>query len=206
MRSLFLSSVFILIWIAAIGQETKIVVLDPGHGGHDSGAIGANGVLEKDIVLSIALETAAQHALADKAQFEIYLTRSTDTFVNLKDRSTIPKILKADLFISLHCNYSLNPDARGLEVYLRKNLTVFEKESLAFATILEHEFISEIGFESRGVKFMDFQILRDTGNICTSVLFEIGFLSNIEEADYLKNYGKIIAYALLKTIKKNLKL
>lgn len=190
--------------ISALGQQTKIVVIDPGHGGHDSGAIGVHGLLEKDIVLSIALETVARHSLAGKNHLQIYLTRYTDTFVNLNDRSTIPKVLKADLFFSLHCNSSIDPDARGIEVYLNEQNNVFMAESLVFATNLENEFKSLIGFESRGIKCQNFQVINNVSSICMSVLLEMGFLSNRDEAGYLENNITTIAVALLKAINKNL--
>lgn len=194
---------FFLFSICALGQQTKVVVIDPGHGGHDSGAIGINGILEKDVVLRIALETEALNSLSKESNLKIYLTRYTDTFISLKDRSIIPKVLKADLFISLHSNYSKNPDARGIEIYLYEQKNIFRTESLIFATSLENEFNSSIGFESRGVKFSNFQVIKDVSRICKSVLFEMGFLSNRDEGNYLYNNIIAIATMLLKTIKQN---
>ena len=204
MRFIVVVFTFFLFSICALGQKAKIVVIDPGHGGHDSGAIGINSIREKNIVLRIALETEALNALSKESHLQIYLTRYTDTFISLKDRSIIPKILKADLFISLHCNNSINPDARGIEVYLYNQQNIFMKESLVFATSLENEFKSSIGFESRGIKIANFQVIKDVSRICKSVLFEIGYLSNRDEARYLDKNIEIIASMLLKSINENL--
>lgn len=206
MRCIVIVFTLLLFSICALGQNVKIVVIDPGHGGHDSGAIGINGIFEKDMVLRIGLETQALNVLENESHLQIYLTRYTDTFINLKDRSTIPKILKADLFISLHCNYSKNPNARGIEIYLYEQKNLFRTESLVFASSLENEFNSSIGFESRGIKFANFQVVKDVSRICKSVLFEMGFLSNRDEAYYLDKNIETIASSLLKTINENLRL
>lgn len=206
MKFIVIVFTFFLFSICAPGQNAKIVVIDPGHGGHDSGAIGINGILEKDIVLRIALEAEALNSLSKESHLQIYLTRYTDTFISLKDRSIIPKVLKADLFISLHSNYSKNPDARGIEIYLYEQKNIFQTESLIFATSLENEFKSTLGFESRGIKFANFQVVKDVSRICKSVLFEMGFLSNRDEAYYLDKNIETIASSLLKTINENLRL
>ena len=87
------------------------ILLDPGHGGKDPGAIGKRGLIEKDVVLALAQEI---NSLATKdSLMEIYLTRSTDRLVPLKERTRLSKHLNADLFVSLHCNHSDNPNAKG---------------------------------------------------------------------------------------------
>lgn len=204
MRCILVVFTFFLFSIYAPGQNAKIVVIDPGHGGHDSGAIGINGIREKDIVLRIALETEVLNTLSKESHLQVYLTRYTDTFISLKDRSIIPKGLKANLFISLHSNYSKNPDARGIEMYVNEQKNSFMTESLVFATSLENEFMSSIGFESRGVKYANFQVIKDVSRICKAVLFEIGFLSNSDEAYYLDKNIETIASAIVKTINENL--
>jgi N-acetylmuramoyl-L-alanine amidase len=95
------------------------VVLDPGHGGKDPGAIGFGGVTEKDIVLNVAKKLARK--LKKEMGIEVVLTRKDDTFVPLEDRTAIANAEEADLFISLHMNASPNGDARGLETYYLDN-------------------------------------------------------------------------------------
>lgn len=208
MRFLFKVVVFLFFSLTVFAQETikekKIVIIDPGHGGYDSGAVGINGILEKDIVLKIALETVALNLISKDSNLDIYLTRYTDTLISLKDRFILTKVLKADVFISLHCNYSENPNARGMELYLSTRTNFFSLESLVLANDMEKEFRNSIGFESRGIKFSDFQVIKSASTICKSILFELGFLSNSDEANYLDKNIKIIASSLWKTINENL--
>jgi N-acetylmuramoyl-L-alanine amidase len=104
-------------------QTTGIrkIVLDPGHGGKDPGAIGAGGVAEKDIVLSVAKKLAAK--LRKDMGIEVVLTRTDDRFIPLEDRTAVANTQDADLFISLHMNASPNGDARGVETYYLDNTT-----------------------------------------------------------------------------------
>ncbi|HET6515600.1 MAG TPA: N-acetylmuramoyl-L-alanine amidase [Thermodesulfovibrionales bacterium] len=94
----------------------KVIVLDPGHGGHDSGAIGRNGLQEKDVVLDIALKV--RELLAAEPNLEIVLTRETDVFIPLPERTAMAMKRDADLFVSIHANASPNRAARGIETYL----------------------------------------------------------------------------------------
>jgi N-acetylmuramoyl-L-alanine amidase len=97
------------------------IVIDPGHGGKDPGAIGVGGIAEKDIVLAVARRLALK--LKKEMRVEVVLTRNDDSFVDLKDRTAIANAEQADLFISLHVNASPNPEARGLETYYLDNTT-----------------------------------------------------------------------------------
>ncbi|HEY7163570.1 MAG TPA: N-acetylmuramoyl-L-alanine amidase [Candidatus Binatia bacterium] len=98
----------------------KKIVLDPGHGGKDPGAIGVHGVAEKDIVLKVAKKLAAK--LRDSG-IQVVLTRTDDRFIKLEDRTAIANKEDADLFISLHMNASPNGEAKGLETYYLDNTT-----------------------------------------------------------------------------------
>jgi N-acetylmuramoyl-L-alanine amidase len=95
------------------------IVLDPGHGGKDPGAIGVGGVAEKDLVLSIAKKLAVK--LTRELGIEVILTRKDDRYVPLEDRTAIANAEDADLFVSLHMNASPNLEARGLETYYLDN-------------------------------------------------------------------------------------
>ncbi|MEA3547853.1 MAG: N-acetylmuramoyl-L-alanine amidase [Thermodesulfobacteriota bacterium] len=98
-----------------LGLEVKRVVIDPGHGGRDPGAVSFNGLLEKNVVLKVAKKVAAQ--LADKSGFEVILTRSTDVYIPLEERTAIANSKGADLFVSIHANSAPNKKARGIETY-----------------------------------------------------------------------------------------
>ncbi len=179
--------------------KKQIIVIDPGHGGKDSGAVGVNGILEKDVVLKIAKQIVELNETVFKNQFEIYLTRYNDTLISLGDRTKLAKSLNADIFISLHCNHSDNPNARGIEVYVSKKKGKYSRESILLAYELQKGLKKNIGFESRGVKFANFQVLRETNDYFPSVLLELGFLSNWDEAEFiLFNTDKMLAISILK--------
>jgi N-acetylmuramoyl-L-alanine amidase len=93
----------------------KIIVIDPGHGGHDPGAM-ANGLREKDINLKVALKLKS--LLEKDPRFKVYLTREDDRFIPLYDRALIALEKKADLFISIHTNASENPNLSGTYIYI----------------------------------------------------------------------------------------
>src|SRR5262245_52239617 len=95
------------------------VVLDPGHGGKDPGAIGVGGIAEKDIVLAVVKKL--QRKLKQEMGVEVVLTRRDDRFIPLEDRTAIANAEGADLFVSLHMNASPNGEARGLETYYLDN-------------------------------------------------------------------------------------
>jgi N-acetylmuramoyl-L-alanine amidase len=97
------------------------IVLDPGHGGRDPGAIGAGGIAEKDLVLSVARKLASK--LRQEMGIDVVLTRKDDSFVRLEDRTAIANAENADLFVSLHMNASPSSEARGLETYYLDNTT-----------------------------------------------------------------------------------
>ncbi|MGN6731011.1 MAG: N-acetylmuramoyl-L-alanine amidase [Candidatus Binatia bacterium] len=105
----------------AVSNGLRKVVLDPGHGGKDPGALGPGGIAEKEIVLSIAKKLAAK--LKTEMGTEVVLTRKDDRFVPLEDRTLLANSQDADLFISLHVNASPNADARGIETYYLDNTT-----------------------------------------------------------------------------------
>tara|TARA_R110000868_G_scaffold27661_6_gene104613 strand:- start:5442 stop:6746 length:1305 start_codon:yes stop_codon:yes gene_type:complete len=94
-----------------------LVVIDPGHGGIDSGAEAAGGIKEKDIVLSFALKL--QQLLVDSGRFDVALTREDDTFLRLEERVALARNNKADIFISIHADSFQQPEIRGASVYTR---------------------------------------------------------------------------------------
>jgi len=180
------------------GQETsaqKRIVIDVGHGGKDSGAIGINGIQEKDVVLDISNAILKLNNEMEMP-LNIYLTRYKDTLISLSDRTKLAKVLEADLFISLHCNHSDNPDARGIEVYISKKQEKFSKESVFAGYKIESALCETIGYKNRGVRFANFQVLRETTEYSPAILIELGFLSNVDEAQYLMRKENVLAIAL----------
>jgi N-acetylmuramoyl-L-alanine amidase len=101
--------------VRALGLKIGRIVIDPGHGGHDSGTLGADGIEEKDVVLDVALRLGK--LLHERLGAEIIYTRSDDTFIPLETRTAIANKAQADLFLSIHANSSSDPTARGVETY-----------------------------------------------------------------------------------------
>jgi len=99
----------------ALGLKIGRIVIDAGHGGHDSGTLGAGGIEEKDVVLDVALRLGK--LLHDRLGAEVVYTRDDDTFVPLETRTAIANKAQADLFISVHANSSSDESVKGVEVY-----------------------------------------------------------------------------------------
>lgn len=116
--------------VAQTSKAKKIIVLDAGHGGKDPGAIGYTGVYEKNITLAMAKEL--KEILDKEGRYTVYLTRSTDIFIPLRDRVKIARKYKADLFMSIHADSTKNRNAKGLSVYTLSE-TASDKEAEALA-------------------------------------------------------------------------
>jgi N-acetylmuramoyl-L-alanine amidase len=99
----------------ALGLKIGKIVIDPGHGGHDTGTIGPNGLEEKDLVLDVSRRLGK--LLQTRLGAEVVFTRKDDTFIPLETRTAIANEESADLFVSVHANSSHDPDARGVETY-----------------------------------------------------------------------------------------
>jgi len=110
-------------------RTMPVIMLDPGHGGRDPGAIGPSGAYEKDITLDLAKRIAAR--IEARGNCKVLLTRRKDVFVPLKNRALAAQKAKADFFISIHADSAPNPDARGLSAY-----TLSEKASDGLAAAI----------------------------------------------------------------------
>jgi N-acetylmuramoyl-L-alanine amidase len=114
----------------ALGLKISRIVIDPGHGGHDTGTIGPHGLMEKDLCLDVALRLGA--LIEEKLPgAEVIYTRKDDTFIPLEQRTAIANEAKADLFLSIHANSSHDPDARGIETYYLNFATSAESMEVA---------------------------------------------------------------------------
>lgn len=116
--------------VASTNSSKKIIVLDPGHGGQDPGAIGCSGVYEKNITLAMAKEL--KKILDKDGRYKVYLTRNRDVFIPLRERVRIARRYKADLFLSIHADSARNKNAKGLSVYTLSE-TASDKEAAALA-------------------------------------------------------------------------
>jgi N-acetylmuramoyl-L-alanine amidase len=114
----------------ALGLKISRIVIDPGHGGHDTGTIGPHGLMEKDLCLDVALRLG--HEIEEKLPgAEVVYTRKDDTFIPLEQRTAIANEAKADLFISIHANSSHDEAARGIETYYLNFATSAESMEVA---------------------------------------------------------------------------
>jgi len=120
-------------------KGTKIVVVDPGHGGEDPGAVGPRKTMEKDIVLKVGEK--AVHLLNQNKRIQAFLTRKGDYFIPLEQRTKIAREYGADLFVSLHTDGSFNPQARGSSVYC---LSLLGATDQAAKTLADKENLSNI--------------------------------------------------------------
>jgi N-acetylmuramoyl-L-alanine amidase len=98
-----------------LGLGARKIVIDAGHGGHDPGTIGRGGLQEKSLVLDVALRL--EKLVRSELGADVVMTRSTDVFIPLEERTAIANARGADLFLSIHANSSRNPGARGIETY-----------------------------------------------------------------------------------------
>ncbi len=156
----------------ARGQtKGRLVVLDAGHGGHDSGTPGClEGLFEKRVNLDVVLRAAA---LLRGKGVRVELTRDDDTFVPLSERAALANRLRADLFVSVHCN-ALAPDLAGQ--HTGTELYYYTDQSAPFAQTMLKEFCAVAKLPSRGVYQRRFVVVRETA--MPSVLVECGYLDH----------------------------
>lgn len=174
------------------------VVLDAGHGDHDSGAVSVNGRYEKDFNLAVILKVAK--LLENEPKIETRLTRSDDTFVELNDRVAFANNWSANVFVSVHANKSNSPSAHGSETYY------FNDYSANLANILHGKILQATGFYDRRVRTADFRVIKYTN--MPAVLCEIGYLSNSddEQALFDENMQNKVAEAIAAGIKQYLQI
>ena len=190
-------------------ENNKVIVIDPGHGGIDGGAKSENGVIEKDINLSISLKTKA--ALESKG-YKVIMTRSEDVGLytegkkvrekkieDLGNRVKIKKDNKCDAFISIHQNMFPQKNCKGAQVWSANN-----EPSQKLGRIIQQKFKEEVDQNNKReakVAKKEYKILND-GYEGASVIVECGFLSNPEECELLgkDDYQNKIANTLANAI------
>jgi len=225
MKKLMVVAFLLLLSLLGIqAQQAFIVVIDPGHGGKDPGAVGSI-VYEKTVNLAVALKLG-KLIEENHPYVTVIYTRNTDTFIPLDERAIIANRNKADLFISIHTNSVRRSNASGAETYtlglsksdenlevaMRENAVILMEDdyllkyegfdpmsdesyiifemmqsnyiaqSVAFASEIQKAYV-RANRRNRGVRQAGFLVLRNTG--ATSVLTELGFISNREEERYL---------------------
>ena len=170
---------------------SKIICVDPGHGGSDSGAVNGSRY-EKDDTLRIALlvrdNLSAQGCT-------VYMTRTTDEYVSLQERARIANDNKADVFISLHRNAFTNSSAKGIENWIYHGT---DQTTEQFAKYVQDAVIGVKAQADRGVKKGNFYVTRET--YMPACLLELGFISNDTDNQYfdqnIDEYAKAITKAI----------
>lgn len=162
-----------------IPYNDKTIVIDPGHGGTDPGAISPNGIKEKDVNLPLALK--AQISL-EALGYDVIMTRSDDTTLALKDRVNIANRNNADIFVSIHHNSTLNSAINGLEVlYCPRDLGDSKMdEQYPLAESVSKAILANTGGIDRGIfQRPKLKVIRET--YMPAILVEVGYLSNAED-------------------------
>jgi N-acetylmuramoyl-L-alanine amidase len=171
------------------------VVIDPGHGGQDSGASSHN-VTEKVVALDLGLRLATE---LQNLGFKTLLTRDTDNYVSLADRVVFATPVRGAIFVSLHCNFTSDTAARGIEIYrcsqksepgkifvkLGDSEEPLERMEERLAQCIGDSAVQTVHAEMRGAKTANFFVIRNVRY--PAVLVESGFLTNAEEAKRLAN-------------------
>ncbi|MBF1989246.1 N-acetylmuramoyl-L-alanine amidase [Fischerella thermalis] len=154
-----------------------VIVVDPGHGGKDSGAPGIGGLLEKDVVLPIGRRVAA---ILEQNGYQAILTRDSDYFVELQRRVDIAERANATLFVSIHANSAgQRPDVNGLETY-------YYDSGYRLAQVVHNSILSKIStLKDRGVRKARFYVLRKSS--MPSILVETGYMTGREDNPRLGN-------------------
>ena len=190
----------------------KVVYLDAGHGGYDPGA-SYFGISEKSLTLAIQSRVKAK---LESEGYQVVTTRTSDTYVDLTDRSRAANASESDIFVSIHINASGSSAAQGIETYYyqpyaeypsRINATYHANPtrlsmSDTLANAIQSSLINATGAQNQGVKRQTFAVLRET--TAPAVLLELGFLSNPQEAARLNTsaYQETLANAIVAGIKR----
>lgn len=182
--------------------KNKIITLDPGHGGSDTGAIGPSGYTEKEATLAISKEVAN---ILKAAGAKVVMTRTTDTDVfapnasardELQARVDIGNKAKSDIFVSIHCNAFASPSANGTQTFYYGR----SYQGQLLANAIQQEMINENGLYNRGISTCNFYVVKNSA--MPAVLIETAFITNYNEEGLLKDpqWQKQLAKAIAKGI------
>jgi N-acetylmuramoyl-L-alanine amidase len=182
------------------GSNRILVVIDPGHGGKDPGAIGIGGLQEKNVILPISLEVTR---ILQQQGIDVRLTRDSDFFVTLQGRTDLANRIDADLFVSIHANSMglKRPDVNGIEVYH------FGDRRLSDA--IHRNIVRSVDMRDRGVRRARFYVLRTSK--MPSTLVEVGYVTGAQDAPKLANanfqrqMAAAIARGIIEYIQQNLR-
>ena len=192
----------------------KLILIDPGHGGVDGGAVSQNGTIEKYLNLNISLKVRER---LEKLGYQVLMTREEDKGLYTKDsdinkmkiedlnnRCKMKRESNCDLFISIHQNFFIQSNCYGPQIWYSKN-----EESCKLALIIQENLNKDLNFNKRKVKEANdaYKVLRCYTNI-PSVIIECGFITNPDEENKLKNevYQGKLADSIAKSINEYLEI
>ncbi|BAQ10104.1 N-acetylmuramoyl-L-alanine amidase [Bacillus sp. OxB-1] len=169
--------------------KDRIIVIDAGHGAHDPGA-SKNGLTEKAVNLKVAKLVESK---LKKAGANVLMTRSTDKFLSLEERTQFAKKHYAEAFVSIHVNSAGSSSAKGTEVYFDSSVNENSAESKLLATAIKNNIVKRANMSDRGVKDQRFYVIRN--NNVAAVLVELGFISNSQDFNKLASDEYIEIFA-----------
>ena len=158
---------------AGVPRSRVVIMIDPGHGGSDPGAVGIGGLREKDIVLPVSQQVAQ---ILEQNGVSAIMTRTDDRTVELEPRTQMANRLGATLFVSIHANAAYRREASGIE-------TFYYQSGYQLAQYIQNSMLANFNMPNRGVKQARFYVLRNTS--MPSALVELGFVTNDYDASIL---------------------
>lgn len=156
------------------------IFIDPGHGGTNPGATGVNGVVESEVNLDVAFRLGR---LLQQAGYSVRYSRTEDVNVSLAERARMANEWRADYFVSIHCNYNVNPVYTGCETFFYREGTTAQRLAISVNNALAEE----TGLFNIGTFAANFAVLRLTN--MPAILVELALLSNPQDAAKLAEPG-----------------
>ena len=173
------------------------IVIDAGHGGKDPGA-NRDDAIEKEITLEVAKITKT---LLEESDYKVGMTRESDDYIELGNRSKIANERNAKVFVSIHCNSSEDAEGKGIETYYTEQKGL---EDEVLAEMIQESLIKQTDANDRGIKGANYTVI--VRSSMPAVLVEVGFLTDTEENELLQNeeYQRKLAKGISEGIKKYL--
>ena len=176
--------------------KNRIIILDPGHGGKDPGAV-VGSTSEKSITLKVT--TLVKQKL-EAAGAQVKMTRTGDTYPSLQDRVDFTNANFGEIFVSIHVNSASSTSAQGTETYYAISTGDMYQEDIDLATFVNNQIVTNLNMKNRGVKEQQYYVIRNT--LIPAILVELGFLTNSEDRGKMTDdqYVELFAESIYKGI------
>ncbi|MEK5230766.1 N-acetylmuramoyl-L-alanine amidase [Lysinibacillus sp. FSL K6-0232] len=182
--------------------KDRVIILDPGHGGKDPGAV-VGSVSEKSITLKVGTQVKQ---MLENAGAKVYMTRTGDTYPSLQDRVDFTQANYGEIFVSIHVNAASSTSASGTETYYAISTGDMYQEDIDLATFVNNQIVNNLNMKNRGVKQQQYYVIRNMA--IPSILVELGFLTNSQDRNkmtddqYVKVFAESIYNGILQYYKK----